>query len=119
MFSLIFMSILDIFLKKKGVKSANELDNSPTPDGSPTERQVFEEWKKILDKEELTLGDLKIFIQAQIGVIEAKWRDLNLEQSKKAELIPYHTVYKLLEQTISSPLAEREQLLNHLEQIIK
>ena len=112
------MSILDLFLKKQGVKDPNELDNIPNPDGSPTEREVFEKYKKILSKEELTLDDFKQFLAAQISVIEGKWRDLNLEQNKKAELIPYHTVYKTLEQVISSPLAEREQLINYLTQLI-
>lgn len=112
------MSILDLFLKHKGVASATELDNEPNTDGSPTERETFESYKKIFSKEELTIDDLKLFLKGQIGIIELKWRDLNLEQAKKAELIPYHTVYKSLEQAISSPMAEKEQLEALLRKLI-
>ena len=104
------MGILDKFLQKRGLSSPKDLDNTPTSDGSPTELQTFEKWKGILSKETLTLEDIKIFLQSQIGIIEAKWRDLNLEQSKKAELIPYHTVYKTLLQAIDAPLSERQAL---------
>ena len=112
------MGILDKFLQKRGLSSPKDLDNTPTSDGSPTELQTFEKWKGILSKETLTLEDIKIFLQSQIGIIEAKWRDLNLEQSKKAELIPYHTVYKTLEQAISAPQVERERLEEFINQLI-
>lgn len=112
------MSILDRFLKSKGVKSPDELDSKPNTDGSPTERDTYEKYRKILSKAELSLDDLKIFLQGQIGMIEAKWKDYTLSSEKKAELIPYHTVYKTLEQTIGSSKAEREQLENYLNQII-
>ncbi len=112
------MSILDKFLQKMGVKSASELDNTPNTDGSPTERESFERMKAVLDKPELTLDDLKIFCQVQIGIIEQRWKDLTLENIKKAELIPYHTVYKTLEQVLNAPKAEREQLENHLNNLI-
>lgn len=112
------MSILDLFLKKKGLKSAAELDDTPNSDGSPTERQTFDNWKKVLAKEELTLEDLKRFLKIQIGNIEMKWKSYDTPNEKKAEFIPYHTVYKTLEQAISAPVAEREQLENYLNQLI-
>lgn len=113
------MSILDLFLKKKGVASPAELDSTPNSDGSPTEKETFENWRKILSKEELTVNDIKLFLQGQIGVIENKWKDLSTPNEKKAELIPYHTVYKTLEQAINAPKAEREQLEVMLNQLIK
>lgn len=112
------MSILDKFLKFKGVKSPSDLDNSPNEDGSPTEQQVFEKWKVILGKEQLTIEDMKNFLTGQIALIEMRWKDLTLENAKKAELIPYHTVYKTLEAAISAPQAERERLEANLNQLI-
>lgn len=83
-------SLLSKWLEKRGLKDTSELDNTPMPDGSPTERQIFESYKAMLSNEPVTLETFKEFIASQIGVIEGKWQDLNLDQSKKAQLIPYH-----------------------------
>lgn len=112
------MSILDLFLKKRGVKDPAELDDTPNTDGSPTEKQDFERWRKVLAKEALSVEDIKLFCQGQIGMIEARWKDMSSTQEKKAELIPYYTVYKTLEQVMSAPMAEREQLEAYLNQLI-
>ena len=105
------MSILDKFLKKKGIKDPSDL--------SEEEKATYEGWKKILSKEELTTGDIREFCQTQIDMIENKWTDLEKDNSKKAELIPYHTVYRLLLSVINSPKVEREQLENQLEALLK
>ncbi len=112
------MSILDRFLQRRGFKSADELDNTPNSDGSPTERETFNKWRAVMNKEELTIPDLKQFLQGQIGMIELRWKDMSLDSAKKAELIPYHTIYKTLEQVLSAPKAEREQLEAQLNQLI-
>lgn len=104
------MSILDKLLKKRGIQSVDNLDVE--------EKTTFENWRKILSKDELTVEDVKTFCQSQIEVIEGKWRDLNLDQSKKAEMIPYHTVYKTLEQALSAPKVARENLENRLNQLL-
>lgn len=111
--------LLAKLLKKRGIKSFSELDDSPMPDNSPTEKQKWDEWEKILSKEELTLEDVKQFCRSQIDVIEGKWKDLNTDQSKKAEFIPYHTVYKTLLQAIDSPRSSRESLEQQLNQLLK
>lgn len=111
----------DLFQKifqKLGVRGAHELDNTPNPDGSPTELESFERMKAVLDKEELTIEDFKNFLEGQIGVIESRWRDLTIENSKKAELIPYHTTYKILLSAINAPRVERTRLEEHLNKII-
>ena len=113
------MSILDLFLKKKGVASPEDLDNTPNSDGSPTEREVFDKWRATLGKDDLSTEDIKNFCGMQKEMIENKWRDLNLDQSKKAEMIPYHTVYSILIQAINAPKAEREQLEKQLEQLLQ
>lgn len=113
------LDILKKFLNNKGVQSAAELDDTPNPDNSPTERQVFENYQAILNKDELTVPDIKLFLQTQVAMIEMRWRDMNLPQAKKAELIPYHAVYKMLEMAINAPRAEREQLEKQLNSLIK
>lgn len=101
--------ILNKILVKRGLR-LEELD--------PEEQKTFEEWQAVLVKDELTVPDIKNFLQSQVDVIEGKWVDLNLEQSKKAELIPYHTVYKLLLKVIDSPKEARSALEKNLTQLL-
>lgn len=111
--------ILAKLLQNRGVKSFDELDSSKTLDGSPSEKDTYMAWEQILSKEDVTLKDLEIFCKNQIDVIEGKWKDLNLDNSKKAEFIPYHTVYKTLFTVINAPRSERELLEKHLNNLLK
>lgn len=104
------MSILDKLLLKRGIKNTDELQ--------PEEKAQFEVWKRTLNKEQLTVDDFKLFCQIQIDIIEGKWRDLNLDHSKKSELIPYHTVYKAMLLVIDSPKTAREALEIQLTQMV-
>ena len=106
------------WLAKRGIKNPTELDDTPNPDNSPTEKQEFEKYRAMLSVEPVTLESLKSFIKAQIGIIEGKWTDLNIPQERKAELIPYHTTYKILLHAIDSPVADREKAEKQLEQLI-
>lgn len=108
--------IIERIFRKRGIKEFKELDNEPMPDGSLTERQTFENWDKILSKEEMTTADIKKFCESQLQIIEGKWKDMNTTNEKKAELIPYHTVYKALMIAIDAPRTQREQLEKQLEQ---
>mgnify|MGYP001619542822 FL=1 len=101
------MSILTDIFAKRGIKDVTDLDKE--------EREVFENYEKILSKDELTLEDIKHFLEDQIRVIENKWRDYGTKN--KASLIPYHTIYCVLRDVINSPQVEREQLEKHLKQI--
>lgn len=103
------MNILRKIFDKRGIKDVAELDKE--------EREVFENYEKILSKESLTIEDLQKFCEAQVGIIESRWKDYAIEASKKAELIPSHTVYKTLSQLIKSPMIEREQLEKYLIQL--
>mgnify|MGYP001569364737 FL=1 len=104
-------NILSKLLAKRGIKDVTELDKE--------ERIQFEVWHGILSKENLTLEDIKNFCQAQIEVIEGKWKDFNIKQSKKAEWIPYHTVYSTLLLAIESPKVARANLEKQLLELIK
>jgi hypothetical protein len=110
-------NLLTKWLEKRGVKSPDELDNTPMPDGSPTELEVFNEYKAGLAKQDLTLEDLKNYCLAQISVIESKWADYSIDDSKKSQLIPYHTVYKTLINVIDGPVAVRTAMEKQLEKL--
>ncbi len=94
--------ILAKLLNKRGIGSVDKL--------SQEEKQTFEMYDRVLSRKELTLSDLKEFIGARINEIEMVWRDKNKSAEQKAELIPYHTVYKIIAQAINAPEAEREAL---------
>jgi hypothetical protein len=112
-------TLIEKLLRKRGIKDFSELDNEPMIDKSPTEKETFEGWQAVLSKEELTIKDIKEFCESQIGIIEGKWKDLSIQNEKKAELIPYHTVYKNLLAAIDSPQAARENLEKHLIELTK
>ena len=97
-------------LKKKGIESLDELDSE--------EKVVFDQWQAVLSKEELTLPDVKEFCKIQCEVIKQKWADYSIDQAKKAELLPYFTVYNSLLTVIDSPREARESLERHLESLI-
>ena len=103
--------ILSKLLKKRGIDDPQNLDAD--------ERKDFDNWNLILNKEELTVDDIRHFCQSQLGVIEGKWSDYNLDNEKKSQLIPYHTVYKMLLSAIDSPKIAREAVERQLNQLIK
>jgi len=93
-------------LRVKGIEDTNQM--------SKEEKVIFDNYDRILSKEKLTIDDFQKFLETQIAVIEGKWRDYDTTNTKKSELIPYHTVYKTLLQAISSPEAERKALEDYL-----
>lgn len=101
------MSIITDIFRKRGIESVNELDKD--------ERETFEKYEAILSKPDLTLEDVKVFIESQIGIIEGKWKDY--DRKDKEDLIPYHTVYKTLLHIMNAPQIERTTLENYLRQL--
>lgn len=102
--------ILEKLLRKRGLNSVEDLDQE--------EKETFEAWQSVLSKDELTTQDIKNFCQNQVDTINGRWQDLSLEQAKKAELIPYFTVYNLLLKVIDSPKEAKEALEKNLNQLI-
>lgn len=97
-------------MRKRGIKNLEELQ--------PEEKQTFESWQLVLNKDELTTKDICAFIRTQIGVIEGKWKDLDIPTAKKADLIPYHVVYNTLLAAIDSPKHARDALEIQLNQLL-
>lgn len=103
------MSILTKIFEKRGIKDVTELDTE--------ERETFENYEKILSRPDITLEDVKKFIESQIGIIEARWKDY--DRKDKGDLIAYHTIYKTLLNLINAPQAERKALEDYLIQLHK
>lgn len=103
--------LLQRLLKKKGIETVLELQ--------PEEKVTYDGWEKILSKDEMNMDDIKHFCQSQIDIIESKWKDYDITNTKKAELIPYHSVYKALLQAIEAPKTAKEALEQYLNQLIK
>lgn len=101
--------LLEKLFRKRGIEDATQLNDE--------EKANFDQWQAILSKDELTLSDVKQFCASQVQIIESKWTDYNLEQGKKAELIPYFTVYKAILAAIDSPKAARAALEQQLTQL--
>lgn len=99
-------NLLTKLLEKIGVKSVAELRHE--------ERETFERYEKVLQKKELTLADVRQFLETQISIIEGRWRDNSLSQAAKGELVPYHTCYRTLLSALDAPALERQQLENVL-----
>lgn len=104
------MSILTRLLEKKGIKSPEEL--------TPEERVDFDNWKKVLSKEDIKLSDVEEFCASNIRNIEAKFKDLDNSKEKIERLVLLHSVYSSMKNLINSPRAEREQLENYLTQLL-
>ena len=104
-------TLLEKLLGQRGIADVKELDEE--------EKQVFENWNQVLSKDELTLEDIKKFCATQVLIIEGKWADYSLDNVKKAELLPYYTVYKTLLNAIDSPKVGREALEQQLIQLTK
>ena len=98
-------------LERLGIKSAAEL--------TPEEKVIFDNYDAILSKENMTIDDVKQFCEIQISVITAKWRDYGMENNKKAELIPYFSVYSSLLNLIDSPQAARKRAEEELNKLTK
>lgn len=102
--------LIEKLLHKRGIRTPDQLDQE--------EKQTFENWQLVLNKDELTTSDITAFCRSQISVIENKWKDFDTTNEKKAELIPYHVVYKTLLAAIESPKSAKGALEIHLNQLL-
>ena len=103
--------LIQRLLQKRGIKDTINL--------SVDEKKTYDEWQRVLDKDELDLEDIKKFCKSQIDVIEAKWADYNYDQAKKNELQPYHTIWNMILKAMESPKVAREALEKHLTQLLQ
>ena len=104
------MNILSKLLQKKGIKSVEELTQE--------ERRDFDQWKRVLSKEDINTKDIEEFCSAQIKTIEAQFKDLSISKEKLERLVLLHSVYSSIKDLINSPRAERENLEKYLTQLL-
>ena len=104
-------SLLQKLFAKRGIKDATELDSE--------ERETFETWNKVLSEGDITVEKISEFCESQISVIESKWKDLSINNDKKAEWIPIHNVYSTLLLVIKSPTSAKEALEAQLKELVK
>tara|TARA_Y100001949_G_C15979694_1_gene327812 strand:+ start:722 stop:1045 length:324 start_codon:yes stop_codon:yes gene_type:complete len=104
-------NLLTKLLKKREINKVDDL--------SKDERETFEKWNSILTKRILEVDDIKNFCCNQIGLIESKWKDMDITKEKKADLISYHTVYKGMVDLMESPVAERASLEKFLHNLLQ
>jgi len=103
--------LLEKLLKKRKIDNVTKL--------SSEEKETFEAWNKVLSEGEITVERISEFCQGQIDVIESKWKDLNIDNKKKAEWIPIHNVYSTILLAIKSPRSAKEALEKQLINLIK
>ena len=105
------MNILSKLLKKRGIKDVTELTED--------ERVEFDNWQKVLNKEELTIKDITEFCDGAIGAIETQFGDVDMSNDKTAKLTLQHAIYKKIRGVINSPQTERESLIEYLTNLLK
>ena len=102
--------ILVKLLNKRNVKK-EELTKEELTD--------FDRWDKILSGGEVTVEKVGEFCKAQIGAIEAQWKDLNNDTKKNERLIIAHTIYSTILKTLTAPEIERSALESYLNKLIQ
>jgi hypothetical protein len=105
------MNILSKLLKKRGIKDVTELDKE--------EKQQFEQWQKVLNKEEITIKDITEFCDGAIGTIEVQFGDVDISNEKMSKLALQHAIYKKIRGVINAPQTERESLIEYLTNLLK
>lgn len=98
-------------LEKKGIKELNELTTE--------EKADFDKWQAILSEGEVTVEKIALFCKNQIKLIETRWKSFDTDSAKKAEFIPYHTVYSVLLEMITATRAERANLEKYLDSLLQ
>lgn len=102
--------ILENLLKKKGIENIENLRGD--------EKDTFDKWNRILSEGEMTLEKIVSFCDAQLNLIDDKFKNLDNTSDKNDRLIIYRTVYKTIKDAIVRPQAERENLEKYLSSLL-
>lgn len=102
------MNLLSKLLQKRGINKEDDL--------TLEEKKVFDGYKKVLSNDAITVDDIKKFCESQIKTFENNIAD-GKTQPTPIQLGSLHVYLKVLKM-IEAPLAEREALERHLNQII-
>ena len=103
--------ILSRLLVKRGLKDATELTDE--------ERIDFDNWQKVLGKDEVEIKDILEFCEGAMGAIEVQFGDTEIPDGRMAKLTLQHSIYKKLRDVITTPKTERETLIAYLTNLLK
>lgn len=102
--------LIERLFKKKGIEDVAKL--------TPDDQAAYEEWKRILSAQPLTVEAVTEFCRYQLSLIETTWKNLDNSTQKNERLIAQHTVYKTLLEVIEAPQKQKEQLEAHLHKLL-
>lgn len=100
-------NILSKLLLKKGIKNVDELTEE--------ERADFENWRKILKEEDVSVKGILGLCEVQLAKIEMQFEEVGKPDVNAKDLILLHTVYSKIINLINSPKVAREALIKQLE----
>jgi len=100
------IDILTRILNKKGIKDASELDTE--------EQETFNQWRKTLSEEPVTVDTIKEFCDYQLTLINQQFKDLDRTPEKTDRLVLLYNVYSSLKGVIDNPQVAKESLVKYL-----
>lgn len=99
-------NVLSEVLKKKGIKDASELQGE--------EKETFEQWRKTLTEEPVTVDSIEGFCNYQISYLETQMKELDRSPERTERIVLLHTVYKSILGLITGPKEAKKQLIEYL-----
>lgn len=81
------------------------------------ERKTYQEWEKVLNKQEVTMQELKEFIEGQMAIATEKFLSYKNTEKKDLFLKAQLRNYKSILAFIQSPAINKEFLENHIKQL--
>lgn len=102
--------LLRKLLDKRGIQAKDQLEGD--------EKKDFERWETILGGGEMTIEKLEKFCEAQIQIIEERWKPLTVDAIENNRLVTAYTIYRTLLKVLKSPSVERETLEKYLTNLI-
>jgi len=101
--------MIEEILKKFGVKSYGDLTEE--------ERVVFDKWMGVLSKQELTINDVRGYIQSVRDVVEDKLTETTHNKEEDIFLKARLKNYRLLDAFLLSPEKAKEEVNKHISSI--
>lgn len=101
--------MIDEILKKFGVKSYGDLTDD--------ERGVFDKWMEVLQRKELTIGDIRGFIAKARDIVEDKLTETTHNKNEDIFLKARLKNYRLIDAFLSSPEKAKEEVNKQISSI--
>ena len=110
--------LLDNILKRRGIKNITELTSDEKVEFDKLQRMADRLHK--LETEVITVEGIEKFCKQEKAIIEKEWHDnADVSNNKEIYLKVQHKIYDSLIKYIESPKAERDNIVNYLENLAK